>query len=142
MMTAPPPPFTMRLPAGPAALPVLLDALEAWLAATGLSDEARLDLALAVDEAVANILEHGYRGGPGEVEVVAAADDAGVTITVADAGPPFDPLGVPPPALDGDLESRPAGGLGIHLIRSLTDSVEYRREGDRNVLVMRRALPP
>jgi anti-sigma regulatory factor (Ser/Thr protein kinase) len=34
------------------------------------------------------------------------------------------------------LEEKPVGGLGIHLIRQSVDALEYRREGNRNILVM------
>jgi serine/threonine-protein kinase RsbW len=45
---------------------------------------------------------------------------------------------VPPPDLNADLESRPVGGLGVHFMKTLMDEVAYRREGDRNVLTMRK----
>lgn len=138
-MTAPPAPFAARIPADPAAVPALLDALERWLAETGLSGEACLDLVLAIDEAVANAILHGYGGGPGEVAVSGAAADGTVELRVEDRAPPFDPLGAPPPALESEIGERLPGGLGIHLIRSLADTVEYRREGDRNVLILTRA---
>lgn len=138
-MTAPSTPFAARIPADAAAVPALLDALEQWLAETGLFGEACLDLVLAVDEAVANAILHGYRGGPGEVAVAGAVADGTVELRVEDWGPPFDPLAVPPPALECDIGERLPGGLGIHLIRSLADRVEYRRDGDRNVLILTRA---
>lgn len=138
-MTAPSTPFAARIPADAAAVPPLLDALEAWLAGTGLPREACLDLVLAVDEAVANAILHGYGGGPGEIAVAGAVADGTVELRVEDRAPPFDPLGVPPPALESEIGERSVGGLGIHLIRSLADRVEYRREGDRNILVITRA---
>lgn len=135
------PPFAVRLSPDPAGVPALLDALEAWLAGAGLPDEARLDIVLALDEAVANVIEHGYRGAPGEIEVDAALSQDGVELRVVDGASPFDPLGAAPPDLGGDLDSRRIGGLGVHLIRTLMDEVEYRRENGRNVLLMRLCLP-
>jgi anti-sigma regulatory factor (Ser/Thr protein kinase) len=129
-------PFAVRLPADPGSVPALLDETGAWLVAAGLPEEARLDLVLALDEAVANVIQHGYRGGPGELEVEASLADGEVELRVIDRAPPFDPLVVPPPDLGGGLERRPVGGLGVHLIRMLTDRAEYRREGGRNVLVL------
>jgi anti-sigma regulatory factor (Ser/Thr protein kinase) len=136
-----PPPFAVRLSPDPASVPVLLDALEAWLAGIGLPDETRLDVVLALDEAVANVIEHGYRGAPGEIEVDAALTAGEVELRVVDGAPPFDPLDATPPELTGDLDHRRIGGLGIHLIRTLMDAVEYRREEGRNVLLMRVCLP-
>ncbi len=57
---------------------------------------------------------------------------------ISDDGVAFDPLKVPPPDLTADLESRPIGGLGVHFVKTLMDEVAYRREGDRNVLTMRK----
>ena len=69
--------------------------------------------------------------------------DAGtVVVQVEDEGRPFNPLEAPPVDLDAPIEGRPIGGLGIHLIRSLMDAIEYRHEDGRNVLVMRKAAGP
>jgi serine/threonine-protein kinase RsbW len=39
------------------------------------------------------------------------------------------------------LEQRPIGGLGIHLMRRFMDEIEYRSDGGKNVLRMRKRLP-
>ena len=39
-----------------------------------------------------------------------------------------------PPDLSRGLADRPIGGLGVFLVRSMVDSIAYRREGDRNIL--------
>jgi len=57
--------------------------------------------------------------------------------TVSDDGAPFDPLSQPPPDIHAPAEDRKVGGLGIHLLRSLMDSVEYRRADGRNRLTFR-----
>jgi anti-sigma regulatory factor (Ser/Thr protein kinase) len=64
----------------------------------------------------------------------------GVELTVADDGPPFDPLAVAPPKQALRLEDVVSGGQGIHLIRHFTDRLAYRREDGRNVLTLWRAL--
>ncbi len=61
---------------------------------------------------------------------------------IVDSGIPFDVLSVPPPDLDAPVMERPTGGLGIHLIKRLTDSAAYRREGGRNILELRVRLNP
>ena len=63
-----------------------------------------------------------------------------LTIRVEDDGRAFDPLQAPPPDLDLPLEERPVGGLGIHIVRSVMDAVEYQRRGGRNVLTMRKTI--
>jgi anti-sigma regulatory factor (Ser/Thr protein kinase) len=53
---------------------------------------------------------------------------------VIDAGRPFDPLSVPPPNLDAPIEERRIGGLGLHVVREMMDTIAYAREGGRNIL--------
>ena len=60
-----------------------------------------------------------------------------VIATVEDDGVPFDPRDAPLPDLDASLDERQAGGLGMHLVRSTMDGIDYRREGGRNVLTVR-----
>jgi serine/threonine-protein kinase RsbW len=113
--------------------------LESFAARHHLSDDVGFALTLAMDEVVTNIARHGYPAGEaGEIVVRIRMDAGTVVLQVEDAGRPFNPLDAPPVDLDAPLEGRPIGGLGIHLIRSLMDQVEYRREDGRNVLVMRK----
>jgi len=58
-----------------------------------------------------------------------------------DAAPRFDPLSVPEPDLDSDLENRRIGGLGIFLIRQLMDEVSYRYKDWKNILVLIKRMP-
>ena len=90
-----------------------------------LSEEALGDMKLAVTEACTNSVRHGYNDGEGIVEVVYELQDDRLVVEVADDGPGFDPSGDRPIG-DGLAE----GGLGIAIIRALTDEVEIgKREG-------------
>jgi serine/threonine-protein kinase RsbW len=84
------------------------------------------DLLLAVDELVTNIMVHGYRGQPGEVEIEVRKDGASFVVVLKDQAPPFDPTRVLPPDLTLPLEQRPVGGLGIFLARQAVDHVMHR----------------
>ena len=61
-------------------------------------------------------------------------------LELSDDGIAFDPLSLPPPDVSLDIEDRLIGGLGVHLIRTMMDSVSYRREGDWNRLLVTKAL--
>jgi serine/threonine-protein kinase RsbW len=63
-----------------------------------------------------------------------------VTAEVEDDGRAFNPLEAAAPNLDASIDERPIGGLGIHLVRSVMTSVEYRRQDGRNVLTMKKKL--
>ena len=116
----------------------LIARLEAFGVGAGLSDDQVFRLTVTLDEAVTNIVRHGFDAdaGPGDILVRVTVEDALVTAVVEDAGRPFDPLAVPPADLNAPMEQRPIGGLGVHLMRSLTQSLDYRRDGDRNVLTL------
>ena len=96
---------------------------------------------LALDEVVTNVVRHAFKDAK-EQEVIArvTATPSEVTTEVSDTGRAFNPLDVPPPNLDAPLSERTLGGLGIHLVRSLMDSIEYRRDGEKNVLTMRKRI--
>lgn len=98
----------------------------------------RLDLALF--EILVNIVRYGYPDGAGEIRVNLKIEPASVRVEIRDHGIPFDPQAAPPPVLDDILSGKRKGGLGIHLARSLTDEMIYRRDGAENVLVLRVAL--
>lgn len=76
-------------------------------------------------------------GGASSLRIVIAEDSDRVTIEISDDGGAFNPLNdAPAPQLDAALEDRSIGGLGIHLVRTLTSDLRYRREGGRNHLTL------
>jgi anti-sigma regulatory factor (Ser/Thr protein kinase) len=106
-----------------------------------LPAEVVMSIHLVLDEVVANIISHGYDDtAEHQIHVTLALDESVLTIRVEDDGRAFDPLAAPPPDLDLPLEERPVGGLGIHIVRSVMDAVEYQRDGDRNVLIMKKTI--
>ncbi len=96
---------------------------------------------LALDEVVTNIILHGYEDPAGqEVEARLTVRESLLTAEVEDAGRAFNPLDAPTPDLSAPLDERALGGLGIHLVKSLMDRVEYRRDGEKNVLTVRKRI--
>lgn len=57
-----------------------------------------------------------------------------MTVEIADDAPAFDPLEAPDPDITASLDDRDIGGLGIFLVRRVTDAVAYRYERGRNIL--------
>lgn len=113
---------------------------ESWTAA-GLAPAGIPSFELALEEIFMNIVMHGAR--PGTTPVVDVSLSLGadtVTMTVADDGPKFDPLSLPPPDLTPGLEDRKIGGLGVYLVRELMDDVSYTRIAGRNQLRMSKRL--
>jgi anti-sigma regulatory factor (Ser/Thr protein kinase) len=105
----------------------------------GLSSKIMHDLNLALEEIVTNVISHGYTDDrEHEISVRLSMRAGEVNVEVEDDGQPFNPVELPEPDTTQSLEKRAVGGLGIHLVRKLMDGLEYRREGERNFLTMKK----
>jgi serine/threonine-protein kinase RsbW len=91
----------------------------------GVNEEAMGDLRLVIDEAVTNVIIHGYGDDDGVVEIHMEAEGDAVVIRIRDHAETFDPSDVNAPQLDTALKDRPFGGMGIFLIRKMTDEAEF-----------------
>jgi len=100
------------------------------------------DMIQAVDEAVTNIIVHGYAGRPGTIEVRVKRAGNSLVVRLRDQAPRFDPTAVPPPNLTLPLEKRRPGGLGVHLIRQFVDQVRYRAapQGGNELTLVKKAF--
>lgn len=126
--------------------------LEAWLHDFSISCElparTSFGLELVLTEAVTNVMDHSRNAGGdgpnaiGEIEVICTLRDGCVSAEVVDDGPPFDPTSSAPAKLPANLDEASPGGLGIHLMRRYTSSMEYVREQNRNVLRMTVPVTP
>jgi anti-sigma regulatory factor (Ser/Thr protein kinase) len=115
--------------------------VDAFGGAEGLQPDSIFSVNLALDEVVTNIIRYAHDDGREHPIVVRLTLEPGVlTAEVEDDGRAFNPLEAPVPDLHASIEERPIGGLGIHLVRSVMSSVEYRREDGRNVLTMKKRL--
>jgi serine/threonine-protein kinase RsbW len=106
----------------------------------------RLDLCL--NEVLANLIDH---AGPGaleawvELELLMSSPQQGqVALVVSDGGESFDPLAFTPKAVPRSLAEAEPGGLGLMMVRSFSDELNYRRADGRNELkmIVRWPAPP
>ena len=117
--------------------------LEEYLARAAVGAEATYACTLALEEVVTNVFKYGHSGGePHEVRFQAEVTADHAVLRFSDDGRPFDPLAAPPPDLARRPEDRSIGGLGIHLIKTLADRIDYRRTDGRNLLTAHFALRP
>ena len=99
------------------------------------------DLNLALEEAVTNIISHGYSDHrEHEILVCIRVESGAVIAELKDDARPFNPLTVPEADATKPLDERTAGGLGIHLMRKLMDGIEYQKLEDGNLLIMKKNL--
>lgn len=111
--------------------------LETMATTSGLSAQALFRLDLVLTETVTNIMDYAHRPDePGRIDLHCTVRDGHIILEVIDDGPAFDPTARAPVILPRTLEEATPGGLGIHLMRQYTDSMEYRRANERNVLRM------
>jgi serine/threonine-protein kinase RsbW len=119
----------------------LLDFVQRACARARLAPAVACDVRLAAEEAVTNVIEHGYAGrAPGPVTVRFHRDPRQVVVTVEDLAPPFDPTTIRPPDPSAPLERREAGGLGWHFLNQVMDEVRHEHghtHGNRLTLVKR-----
>ncbi len=92
--------------------------------------EAIVDMLIAMNEAATNIIIHGYQGQPGIIEVEVAYDEDALVVSLRDQAPIFDPTLVPAPDVTLPPEQRPFGGMGVHMMRQLTDELTHRTAPD------------
>ncbi|MDO9033631.1 MAG: ATP-binding protein [Methanoregula sp.] len=117
-------------------IPKVSVALDRALRVHGFSEEEILDSQLAVEEAITNVIVHGYEQVKGKIVITCRVTHALAEVQIEDSAPPFNPLSIPDPDISGDLEDRKIGGLGIFLIRQVMDDIVYRYENGKNILVM------
>lgn len=121
-------------------LPGALASVTGALERLGVPDGAVRALELAVDEAVTNIILYGYPSSNGRIWISCGVEGGMVRVQIEDEGVPFDPTEAAEPDLERDADERPIGGLGIHLIREMTDELRYERRDGRNILVLGKIL--
>ncbi|EPR41739.1 putative anti-sigma regulatory factor, serine/threonine protein kinase [Desulfovibrio sp. X2] len=122
-------------------LDTLREHLEAFASECGLTPRSLFELNLILDELLTNVITYGFPGGGDHVILMdLGLDDDTMHVVMADDGEPFDPRQAPEPEMDGPLESRSIGGLGIHLVKSLVQEIDYQRAGGRNVLKLTKRM--
>lgn len=126
------PPFHLRLPAHLDSVSELLDALEAYSEAAELSPGIAARLALVAEEIAANVAMHAT--GASFFEVRVRPQPGTLAISIEDDGPEFDPLARSAPDTAASIEDRDPGGLGVHLVREMTQDARYERVGGVNRL--------
>lgn len=128
-----------------------LSRVQPWIEAAadrmGVPEETRYAMHLCMEEALANVILHGYGSEPGHPIVIRTDVSAGALyITIDDQAPPFSPVAPPLPAQNGEvklasLAALPVGGNGIRLMRRFAGSLKYERVDEGNRLTLGFPIP-
>jgi serine/threonine-protein kinase RsbW len=133
--------MTLELQATPQEVMRAVEALRDFARAQCLTEKTVFDLALALEECASNVVNHAFkRDATQQFSVTFKRNGSAIFIELRDRGPHFDPTKVEcnPPANEDD----PPGGWGIELVRHCTDELQYKREGEENVLRLTKRLMP
>ena len=107
--------------------------------AVGFDSILTMQMNLAMEEAVVNVMDYAYPAGTvGDVHIDAQYDDGQLTFVIRDKGTPFDPTKAKDVDTTLSAEQRPIGGLGIHLVRTIMDEIKYSYVDGQNVLTLRK----
>jgi anti-sigma regulatory factor (Ser/Thr protein kinase) len=128
---------SLTLPNDINTIPQLSEFIEGICEELNLDMSTTMNLNLALEEAVVNVMEYAYPTDvQGDVTINAIANDTHLVFIIIDNGIPFDPTKKEEVDTTLSAEERPIGGLGIHLVRELMDSVDYEYRDCKNILTL------
>jgi anti-sigma regulatory factor (Ser/Thr protein kinase) len=108
--------------------------LEKFCAEQGLPDEAMFKVRLIVEELVLNLIDHATGSATNCIDLSVHVEPGQIVVLLQDDGNPFDPRSAPPFDKTKPLQERGPRGMGVHLVRSMTEEMTYDRVGSRNRL--------
>ena len=136
------PPLILQVPSRTEFLALVRDVTRGWAGVAGFEKTDAEQIALAVDEAVTNVIEHAYGGARDKVVELRYEDrGADLQVDVVDNGLTVDPRSLPRVDLERYASEGRKGGLGVHLMGRIMDSVTFRRSARRNVCCLVRRKP-
>lgn len=142
-MNARRPALVLEVPSRTEYLATIRDVTRRMAELAGFDGAQSDQLALAVDEAATNVLKHAYHGASDrrvELRFDPRADE--LRVEIVDDGEAVDPRSVPQVDLRRYASERRKGGLGVHLMGRIMDSVTFRRRARSNVCCMVKRRPP
>jgi anti-sigma regulatory factor (Ser/Thr protein kinase) len=136
------PGLVLRVPSRTEYLAAIRDVTRRMAELAGFDGASADQLALAVDEAATNVIEHAYHGAADRrVELRFDVRGDELRVEIVDDGEGVDPRAVPQVDLRRYASERRTGGLGMHLMGRIMDSVTFRRTAAGNVCCMVKRKP-
>ena len=110
--------------------------VEEKLETTECKPKTQMQIETAVEELFVNIARYAYAPDTGNatVRVEVLNEPLSVVITFIDNGVPYDPLAKEDPDVTLPAEERGIGGLGIYMVKKLTDNISYEYKDGKNIL--------
>jgi len=118
--------YKMSFPSGTENLEMVRDFVHKLAKKAGFGVEPADQIALAVDEACANVIKHAHEYNEArKIDLAVIYDRHKLEVVITDRGKGFDPKSLEEPNLSKYIHEAKMGGLGIHLMRTLMDEVNY-----------------
>jgi len=133
--------LTLQIKASLSAVSSANETASRWLADRNAPPEVQYLANLAVEELITNCIKYGYEDASDHIiEVKLQISGNELALTVTDDGRPFNPLELPEPDIHLPIEERPIGGLGIYLLRRMSDHMDYVRAAGKNCVRLRKSM--
>lgn len=130
----------LRLPAKLEGMNEILKFVGSLLEAHGAAPQVCNQMRMSMEELCANVALYAYPSGDGWMEIRGSVEDGVATFKIIDGGTPFDPLAKPDPNILLSGEERGIGGLGIYMVKTMADEVEYEYTDGCNCLTLRKKI--
>ena len=119
-------------------IPAVTEFVEAELEKLDFPMKSTMQISVAIDEIMSNIVRYAYQGenGPATVKIITKEDPNRVYIRFEDEGVPYNPLTNQDPDVTLSAEARKIGGLGIYIVKKTMDNVRYKYEDGKNILTL------
>ncbi len=111
--------------------------IEGFCKEYGLENKTVFELNLVLDELFTNIVNYAYLDSDVHtIEIFTEAINDEIIIKIIDDGKEFNPLHMEDVNINASIDDRNIGGLGIHLVKRLTDKLSYERLDNKNILTI------
>jgi len=114
--------------------------VEEVLSSIGMAKKTIFSLMTVSEEIIVNIIHYAYTEKQGDLEIVFESDGQSIWLTFIDEGTPFNPLIQSQVDTSLQAHEREIGGLGIHMIKSMTDRVIYNYKDGKNILTIEKQI--
>jgi serine/threonine-protein kinase RsbW len=127
----------LRIANDVAELSRVAESVDRYCDENGVPADAAFNINVVLEELLMNTISYGFTDAkPHEIEVTIVKGRETITVEISDDGQAFDPLQAAAPDLNAPLAERRIGGLGIHFVKTLMDTVEYRHADGRNHVIL------
>lgn len=107
----------------------------------GMTRKAVFEMNLSLEELFTNIISYGFKDDREHlIKISLVVENDIMRMRIEDDGIPFNPMDAEEPDLNCRLDDCKVGGLGIHLIKQIMDEIQYKRDGDLNVLLLKKYI--